>query len=200
MYAFIKGTLFSKTPSNIVIDCNGVGYLLLIPASCFSLLPAAGEEAFVYTSHIVREQSQTLYGFITEEERNLFEQLIEVNGIGPKSALSLIGHLPPAGFHDAVRRGDVTLICKVPGIGKKTAERLLLDMKDKFSAKGSTPSDWQIQTEKDPRAQTLQDAMSALINLGYNQSTAEKALKKTLKTSPEEIELGMLITAALKNV
>jgi Holliday junction DNA helicase RuvA len=160
-----------------------------------------GKEIMLFTSFIVREQSQTLYGFLTQAERQLFEQLLAINGIGPKSALGLIGHLPPPKFQDAILRNDLSVICKTPGIGKKTAQRLLLDMQDKLSLKGKKkPSDWQIEITSDPANQTITAAMSALINLGYDQTTAEKALKKSLKDEPNQMNLATLITCALKNV
>jgi len=201
MYSFIKGKLFQSKPSSVTLDCQGVGYLILIPTSVFSHLPQVGKEVMLHTSFVVREQSQALYGFLTGEERDFFERLLNVNGIGPKTALSLIGHLPLANFEDAIRRDDTSTICKVPGVGKKTAQKLLIEMKDKLSLKGAgQPSDWQVKMEADPRSQTIRDAMSALINLGYNQNVAEKAIEKTLKNVPEGIDLGKLITAALKNV
>lgn len=201
MYAFIRGKLAYSSPSNIIIDCNGVGYSLMVPPTVYTQLPSEGNEITLYTSFVVREQLQALYGFLCPEEKKLFERLLDVSGIGPKTALSIIGHLPLPHFEEAVRMGDVNAISKVPGIGKKTAQRLLIDMKDKLSIKsGSRPSDWQIGMGGDSRSKTIEDAISALINLGYNRPAAEKAIEKTLGKSKGEIELAALITASLKNV
>ena len=155
----------------------------------------------MHTSFIVREQLQSLYGFLTEEERELFELLLNVSGIGPKTALALIGHLDSVTLHKAVSSHDVTTISKVPGIGKKTAERLILEIKDKLPACGGVdlahPTSF---SPSDPRAQQISDAMSALINLGYNQAIAQKAIKRSLQDLPESTNLASLITGALKHI
>lgn len=197
MYAFIKGILSHATPSQATVETQGIGYLVSIPASVFAKLPHIGSEVHFYTSLVLRENSQALYGFLTSHDRECFEMLIGVTGIGPKIALSIIGHLAVQDLHTAVASGDIPSLCKIPGIGRKTAERLLIEMRDKLpSLEGSRVS----TTPKDPRAQTIRDAMSALINLGYSQGMAQKAIKSSLKDLPESIDLSTLITAALKNV
>lgn len=199
MYAFIRGKLNRFTPISVVIDTNGVGYHILVPPSVFYSLPNLGEELTLHTSFIVRELSQTLYGFQNTEEKELFELLLDVNGVGPKMALSLIGHLPPPKLQEAIRHQDLTAICKVPGVGKKTAQRLLIEVQDKLSLKSApNPADWAIKLNS--KTDAIRDAMSALINLGYNQSSAEKALKKTLEKGGEKLELAGLITEALKHI
>lgn len=197
MYAFIHGTLNQISPIKIVVEVNGIGYLIFIPPNVYTSLPATGSKVLIHTSYIVREQSQTLYGFNTAAERDCFEILQDVTGVGPKMALSLIGHLPPPKLHEAIHAQDLVRICKVPGIGKKTAQRLIIELQDKLSFESApNPSEWAVKF--DAKNQTIRDAMSTLINLGYTQSNAEKVLKRTLENGGEKLELAALITAALK--
>lgn len=197
MYAFISGTLNFITPIRIIVEANGIGYLIYIPPNVYTNLPALGSKVMIHTSYVVREQSQTLYGFNTPAERDCFETLQDVTGVGPKMALSLIGHLPPPRIHEAIHNQDIVRICKVPGIGKKTAQRLIIELQDKLSFDTvPNPSEWSVKL--DPKNQTIRDAMSTLINLGYTQSNAEKVLKRTLDNGGEKLELAALITAALK--
>jgi holliday junction DNA helicase RuvA len=199
--AYIKGLLTQSSPLFVVVEAAGIGYKIFIPASLFARLPPIKEEVSLHTSFIVRELSQTLYGFLSVSERDLFEALMNVTGIGPKLALSIIGHLPGHALHQAIVNHDISTISKVPGIGKKTAERLIIEMRDKISTIiASDPSEFAVHMPSDPRAQQISDAMSALIHLGYNQNAAQKAIKKTLQEVPESIELSKLITAALKNL
>lgn len=198
MYAFIKGKLSHATPQQVTVETQGIGYLISIPASTFSKLPQVGSEVHFYTSLVIRETAQSLYGFLSPHERDCFETLLGVTGVGPKLALSIIGHLAIADLQTAVASNDIPSLCKIPGIGRKTAERLLIEMRDKLPALAAdTPP---TTTSYDPRAQVIRDAMSALINLGYSQGVAQKAIKGGLKNLPESIDLSSLITAALKNV
>lgn len=201
MYEYIKGTLAEATPITATIDAGGVGYKILISANTFSKLPQPGHPAKLYTTHVVRELSQTLYGFLSTQEREIFELLLNVSGIGPKIALSVIGHLPMDAFYQAIQSHDVASIARVPGIGKKTAERLIIEMRDKLAgiAGGISPADFAIAM---PAAQNnvIRDAMQALINLGYKQSTAQQALKKAMKEEAEDLSLADLITASLKHI
>lgn len=199
MYAFVSGTLNHITPTHIVVETYGVGYMIYIPPHVYETLPRIGEKITIHTSYVVREQSQTLYGFNTPSDRDCFEILMGVTGVGPKMALSLIGHLPPPKLQESIRNQDIPRICKVPGVGKKTAQRLLIELQDKLNLETlSNPSEWAIKLKTEN--QTIKDAMSALINLGYNQSIAEKVLKKTLEAGGEKMDLPTLITAALKQV
>lgn len=201
MYAFIKGSLAYSSPTSVILDAGGIGYKLFIPVSLFARLPQIGSTLLLHTSFIVRELSQALYGFFTSQERDLFEALMGVTGIGPKIALSVIGCLSAQELHHAILNEDISSLCKVPGIGKKGAERLIIEMRDKISSLlHLDPNDLAIHMPGDPRAQKINDAMSALINLGYNQMTAQRAIKSILKDVPESIELADLITHALKRV
>lgn len=201
MYEYIKGTLAEATPIYATIDAGGVGYKILISANTFSKLPQPSSLVQLYTTYVVRELSQTLYGFFSTQEREIFELLLNVSGIGPKIALSVIGHLPMDSFYQAIQSHDVAAIARVPGIGKKTAERLIIEMRDKLAgiAGGPNPADFAIAM---PAAQNsvVRDAMHALINLGYKQIAAQNALKKAMKEEAEDLSLADLITASLKYV
>lgn len=201
MYAFIRGKLSHATPSEVTLETHGIGYLITIPVSVYGKLPALGKELALYTSLVIRENSHALYGFLGAHDRDCFETLLAISGIGPKTALNIVGHLGIRDLHTAVASGDVPSLCKIPGIGRKTAERLLVEMRDKLQALLPPDDANPLSTfPTDPRAQTIRDAMSALINLGYNQAIAQKAIKNSLSELPEKIDLSSLITAALKNV
>jgi Holliday junction DNA helicase RuvA len=198
MYEYIKGTLIDASVSKAIVEVQGLAYSLLIPFNNFSKLPALGSVVTFYTSFVVREDSQKLYGFFTQHERDLFENLLEVSGIGPKTSLSLIGHMELCDLQAAISQGSIHLICKIPGIGKKTAERLILEMRDKINKtldKSATLSPSQNAEEK---TGPVADAISALINLGYHSSQAQKAIKTALSKTEGEPELAKLITAALR--
>lgn len=202
MFAYIKGELTHASPVSVIVETVGIGYLIYIPANVFGKLPQIGQPILLHTSYVVRELSQTLYGFLSVAERDLFEELMGVTGIGPKIALSVIGHLSLQDLQRAINSHDVISITKVPGIGKKTAERLIIELRDKLShlLPPIDQSDRTVTLPVDPKAQKICDAMNALINLGYNQMTAQKAIKKSLRDLPEEIDLATLITVSLKHV
>ena len=189
MYDYFNGKLVEKTTQIAVIDVQGIGYKLLIPSSLLHKLPPLGHAVLLYASWVVREMSQTLYGFGEKEERDLFEQLLGVAGVGPKTALNIVGHFELSALEDAVRKGSAAALAQVPGIGKKTAEKLLLDLKSRLKVT-SLP--------KKAISSKVQDSLNALIRLGYSQTSAELAIQKALEELPEESDLPSLITAALK--
>ncbi len=201
MFAYLKGQLVNHSSSQVILEVNGVGYLIFIHSRVSGQLPALGELVHFYTTFVIREFSQTLYGFLDSQEKDLFEVLMNVSGIGPKLALSLLGHLTLNELHTAVSRPDLPTLCRVPGVGKKTAERLIVELKDKLPLllKGQF-SDFAMSTNQDAKSIHLQDAMLALINLGYNQNSAQKALKQSIKDLPETADLALLITTALKHI
>lgn len=198
MYEYVKGTLIETTPSKAVVEVHGLGFSLLIPFNNFSKFPALGASVTLYTSYVVREDSQRLYGFLTRSQRDLFESLIEVSGIGPKTGLSLVGHMEINELQAAISQGNVQLICKIPGIGKKTAERLIVEMRDKVK-KGLDKSLGH-PLEQEGELGVVADAISALINLGYNTAQAQKAIKSALEKTKGEPELAKLITSALRSI
>ncbi|MGM0439784.1 MAG: Holliday junction branch migration protein RuvA [Chlamydiota bacterium] len=201
MIEFVKGTLFNAEPTAAIIDVKGMGYKVFITTGDYAQLPQEGQEILLYTSFILRENLQALYGFLDVKERNLFEMLLSVSGIGPKTAMALISNLNLSMLQEAVQQGDTSAIAKVPGIGKKTAERLLIDVRDKFAHSPQTKHNLpELKTGSSAISQTVQDAMAALINLGYNQKTAEKAIKKTLADCDQEPPLATLITKSLRYI
>jgi holliday junction DNA helicase RuvA len=189
MYQFLRGTLHACNSETAVVEVHGVGYRLLIPPRSTDRFPPTGSECLLYTSFVVRELSQTLYGFLTEGERDLFECLITISGVGPKIAIALIGHLSLSDLHASIRSDDATPLCKVPGIGKKSANRILVEMRDKIPQLACPSPTVQLNS-------AAEDAVSALINLGYTRSAAEKAVEKAL-ASDEKAETATLITKAL---
>lgn len=195
MFAYIKGQLISAGGACVVIEANGIGYKIFIPSNAFAQLPPAGHSLTLHTSFVVRELAQTLYGFFSHQERDFFDALMGVTGVGPKLALALIGHLPLVELQQAIAQADTQTICRIPGIGKKGAERLVIEMRDKIDAFSFTPA---IQTNA-PQVQIVSDAMNALIRLGYTNSVAQKAVKKSLKEAPDTTDASALVAAALRN-
>lgn len=195
MYSYIRGTLVGIKEDGCLVEVQGVGYKVLMAANYACKLPHAPAEVFLHVSFVIREFSQALYGFMHESERDVFEKLLNISGIGPKLALSIIGHLSPGDLKSVLLNKDVATLCKVPGIGKKTAERLLLELKE--SALSLIEIDSKISAKNPP---LLQDAISALTNLGYNQTAAERAVKTTFETYQSPPDISELITASLRNV
>ena len=196
MMEYIKGILTDSSPLKTIIEAGGIGYCIHIPLSNYSKLPKLGSMVCLYLKTVIREDSHKNYGFLTIEERDLFETLIDVSGIGPKTALSLLGHLAPSDLQMAISSSDITGICKVPGIGKKTAERLIVEMRDKVQKKDFPSLPSLIKSEK----AVANDALSALVNLGYQPIQAQKAIKLILDQKTEEPNLSELITLALKKL
>ena len=197
MIAWLKGTLISKSTSFIVIDVNGVGYLVEVPLSTYYELGATGSPAELHIQTQVREDAITLYGFITSGEKSLFKKLISINGVGPKLALSIIGSMGPAEFLTAVDQGDFIQLTQIPGIGKKTAQRLVVELKDKLK---ELQADLDISPDSmaDLPSTTLQlDIVSALENLGYKQQIAEQAVRKALLENPENEDFQQVLKKAL---
>lgn len=196
MYEYLKGTLVSQDPIKVIIDVNGVGFQVLMPLSCLNQLPLLGKEVTVYTKLIVREDAHTLFGFLSPQERNLFEKLINVSGIGPKTGLALLGHLDPLQLHQAIQNGDVKTLSKVPGIGKKTAERLLVDMRDHLESPHFLPR--ALGSHSLGKTSVVADAIQGLMQLGYSAFQAQKAIHAVLAKDEEPKDPAVLITRALK--
>ena len=175
MIALLRGVLVEKHPNQAVIDVGGVGYDVTIPVSTFSHLPESGAEVRLRIHTHVREDALSLYGFLTVDEKNLFERLISVSGIGPKLAVTILSGLAAADLIHSIRRGEVEKLVRIPGIGKKTAERLVLELRDKLPAvAGEEPA-----TPPAPvLSATDQDVLSALLNLGCARPQAEAAVRK----------------------
>ena len=171
MIGRLNGVLLEKTPPLVLIDCNGVGYECEVPMSTFYNLPNIGEMLTLLTHFVVREDAQLLYGFGTERERATFRQLLKVNGIGAKSALSILSGLSVEDLIQAIALQETGLLTRVPGVGKKTAERLLLELKDKFSVEG-------LSGNANAPKSAASDVLNALVSLGYNEKEALLAVKQ----------------------
>jgi Holliday junction DNA helicase RuvA len=171
MIGRIAGTLLEKTPPQVLVDCGGVGYEVDVPMSTFYNLPAAGERVALLTHFVVREDAQVLYGFGSASEREAFRQLVKISGVGPRTALSVLSGMSVAELSQAVTLQEAGRLVKVPGIGKKTAERLLLELKGKLGADMGAPAGGGAQTD----AQA--DILQALVALGYSDREAALALK-----------------------
>jgi Holliday junction DNA helicase RuvA len=171
MIGRISGILLDKTPPLALIDCNGVGYECEVPMSTFYLLPQVGDKVTLLTHFVVREDAQLLFGFGTNQERLMFRQLLKVNGIGAKSALAILSGLSIDELIQAVSLQEAGLLTRVPGIGKKTAERLLLELKDKFTL------DSALSIKGFGITSISQDVLNALIALGYNERESLNAVK-----------------------
>jgi Holliday junction DNA helicase RuvA len=171
MIGRLSGILLEKTPPLVLIDCNGVGYECEVPMSTFYNLPAVGEKVVMLTHFVVREDAQLLYGFGSSQERATFRQLLKVNGIGAKSALSILSGLSIDELVQAVALQETTMLTRVPGVGKKTAERLLLELKDKFTIDGVAA-----MNSNQPKSASS-DILNALLALGYNEREALASVK-----------------------
>jgi Holliday junction DNA helicase RuvA len=198
MITFLEGTLAEALPTQIVVAVQGVGYQVLIPLSSFDRLPAAGGKIKILTHLQVREDAHILYGFMTAEERDLFRLLVEhVSGIGPKLALAVLSGMAVRAFKGAVVNGAVAEISRVKGVGKKTAERIVLELKDKVGVAAA----WEAASiEQAPAAIEMNDAVLALISLGYKQVDAHKAVKQAFESEPGGKTAEELVRRALKTL
>jgi Holliday junction DNA helicase RuvA len=198
MIAYLRGTVRFKRPSRVVIDVGGVGYDVTIPVSTFYSLEDEGREAALHVHTHVREDALALYGFKTEREKSLFEKLINVSGVGPKLAITILSGLEFDELIAALRKGDLVALTRMPGVGKKTAERLVLELREKLDdltqpgaesaalpARPAVPGEF---------SSVDQDVLSALVNLGYNQANAEAAVRevrKDVSIPPDDFEQAL---------
>jgi Holliday junction DNA helicase RuvA len=204
MIGRLQGVLLVKEDNEILLDVQGVGYEVEVPASTLVLLPETGNNIVLYTHFVVREDAQHLYGFIDLRERSLFRLLIKVNGVGPKLALGLLSHMESGKFVSCVMNNDVNALVKLPGVGRKTAERLIIEMRDRLK-------EWELEFGKPAQTPTpavmridsLQEAESALISLGYKPLEASRAIvyaANSLETGSQPQSTEQLIRLALKNL
>ncbi|HIG74683.1 MAG TPA: Holliday junction branch migration protein RuvA [Bacteroidetes bacterium] len=179
MYAYISGTLAAKKPTHAILDAGGVGYFLHIPASSYEKLPDVGKPAKLLTTYVAREDAHTLYGFAGEPERQTFETLIAVSGVGPKLALAALSAMNPTELRDAVVAGDSAMLTRIPGVGKRKAEKLIVELRDKMAAMDGL----EIATTggDGAAAEARADARAALEGLGLARAEAEKRLRKVLR-------------------
>jgi len=172
MIGSLRGRIASKTPPQVTVDVGGLGYELEAPMSTFFHLPAVGEEVRLLTHLVVREDAHVLYGFATEDERRLFRSLIKVSGVGPRIALALLSGISVSAFAQCVLNEDISALTRVPGVGRKTAERLIVEMRDRLAAPEATPG---APVAAPARAEG--EAYGALVALGYRPAEAARLLK-----------------------
>lgn len=180
MIGHLTGRLLRKSPQEAVVDVNGVGYRVLIPVSTFYRLGEVGSEASLLIHTHVREDALALFGFESPGERALFERLIEVAGVGPKLAVNILSGIEAADLVDALRGGDLARLTRIPGVGRKTAERLVLELKDKMPALAPSAEAPAVAGSAPSKA----DLLSALANLGYSRNEAEKGVDRALREEP----------------
>jgi Holliday junction DNA helicase RuvA len=190
MIGKLTGTLLEKNPPQILIDCHGVGYEVDVPMSTFYNLPGVGEKVALLTHFVVREDAQILYGFGTAPEREAFRQLIKISGVGPRTALSVLSGMGVNDLAQAITAQEAGRLIKVPGIGKKTAERLLLELKGKLGADIGVPTGGVV------RGESHSDILQALVALGYSDKEAALALKAL----PDDVGVSEGIKLALKSL
>ncbi|MBE01077.1 MAG: Holliday junction branch migration protein RuvA [Gammaproteobacteria bacterium] len=199
MIGQIEGTIIEKNPPEILVEVAGITYEILVPMSTLYQLPESGELVRLHTHFSVREDAQTLYGFFDAETKKMFRSLVRVNGVGPKMALGILSGMSVEDFVQAVRNNDSEAMVRMPGIGKKTAERLMIEMRDKMIEWGSDDnvgSDLSSQT----KSSFTKDAEIAMINLGYKPQQAARAIAQALKVNPEINDSEELIRFSLKSM
>lgn len=205
MIGQLKGIIVEKMPPQIMIDVHGVGYDVAMPMTCFYELPDIGHEVTVLTHFVVREDAQLLYGFNLPQERILFRELIKVNGVGPKLALAILSGMSASQFIQAVDHGEIKMLVKLPGVGTKTAERLIVEMKDRLKKLSQTMFNGATEKRSDlinssshyiAENNIEDEAISALLALGYKQMEALKIIKRVIT---KEMDSQTLIKEALKS-
>lgn len=200
MIGRLRGTLAEKQPPHLILDVNGVGYELEVPMTTLYRLPSLGEPVTLHTHLVVREDAHLLYGFFEKRERELFRELIRLNGVGPKLALALMSGLEVDELVRCVQAQDTSTLVRIPGVGKKTAERLLVELKDRFKAWESMPAIATLVVEPRPGvavSSAEQDAVSALISLGFKPQEASRAVAAVLE---DDLGSEELIRRALKGM
>ena len=204
MIGRLRGLLIEKRAPEILIEVSGLGYEVQMPLTCFYELPELNQEAIVYTHFVVREDAQLLYGFMTKQERALFRLLIKTNGVGPKLALTILSGMTSAEFVACVERDDIATLVKLPGVGKKTAERLLVEMRDKLKslmeASAGSEREFMLKSNYTPAKivnTAEEDAIAALLALGYKPAQASKSVSAAYQDGMSSQEL---IKSSLKSM
>jgi Holliday junction DNA helicase RuvA len=199
MIHYLRGALVEALPTQVVIDVHGVGYQVLIPLSSFEKLPPLGSELQLLTVLVVREDAHTLYGFATAEERDLFRLLIDtVAGVGPKLALNVLSGMRPLAFRSAVSSGDVRALAQISGVGRKTAERMVVELKDKLGTAAPHPATGSPRADLPAADQALRDAALALAALGFKQNEAFDAARATQAALGPQATVEEIVRASLK--
>jgi holliday junction DNA helicase RuvA len=200
MYHYLNGKIAEKTPVAVILDVNGIGYEVRVSLSTFSSLPALGQTVKLFTHFVVREDAQLLYGFATEEEREAFKLLISISGIGPKLAITLLSGVTLRELVLAIQEKNIPVLTAISGIGQKTAERVIIELKDKIG-KAEISAGKELIHDASVSDQMVEDSVSALVSLGYTKQKAKDAVQKVLKASlGKKVSVEEIIRAALKHV
>lgn len=192
MIAFLNGKIKHKGSDLVILDVNGVGYCAGIPLSTFLSLGSTGEKAELYIYTHVTDSSLSLFGFSTQEEKEIFLKLISISGIGPKLALNILSGIGVSDLEDAIRAGDIARLSLIPGIGKKTAMRIAIELQEKLGKK-----DQALELE---RYREREDLISALVNMGFKRKEVDKIVEETIKASPAQAEFEILLREGLKRL
>jgi holliday junction DNA helicase RuvA len=200
MIARIKGILVYKSVSHVIIETNGIGYRIFVPLSTFYELPDTGQPVNLNIYTHVREDALNLFGFHTTEDQSVFQMLISVSGIGPKLALNILSGIPAREFIRVVTQGNLGRLVAIPGVGKKTAERMILELKDKILKIDLGEITAEDAHGKGAYDAIREDALSALVNLGYKSGTVKNVLERVIAGSPEDLSLDILLKEALKSL
>lgn len=198
MYAYISGTLAEKKPTHAVVEAGGVGYRLLIPASSYEALPTEGKPAKLLTTFVVRDDAHLLFGFATDAEQAVFETMTAVSGVGPKLALAALSAMSPSELRDTVVSGDAALLTRIPGIGKKTAERLIVELRDRFATMDGLEAAGALGGGDSDAAQARADARAGLEALGLSRAEAERRLRKAIRAHAGVSSAENLLRLALR--
>ena len=199
MYAYIKGVITDLSEDNLVLECNNIGYNIRIPLSVAQRLPGIGATVKIYTYTSVREDAFNLFGFLSKDDLEIYKKLITVNGIGPKGALSILSAMSADDLRVAILSGDAKAISKAPGIGNKSTERIILDLKDKIQISGvSSDHDIALTSGSVLNSDARNEALEAMTSLGYSPSEALKAVKQVNIT--EDMDSGAILKLALKAI
>jgi Holliday junction DNA helicase RuvA len=196
MIACLRGPLIYRGVNRVIVDVNGVGYNVFVSLNTLESLPNQ-EEALLHIHTAFRENSLELYGFATEEEKSLFEMLLSVSGIGPKTSLTILSGISPDGFKQAICEKNLAKLSSIPGIGKKSAERIVVELKEKVTA---FPSKAKTTDMSCPKSNLQEDLTSSLINLGYKQKIAGETAERVLRNSEENMSLEKAVKLAFKEL
>lgn len=189
MYAYLKGKVIEISPDHTILDVGGIGYLVYTPLHLYTNSPQENKEIFLHISFQVREDSMRLFGFLKRQEKELFEKLISISGLGPKTAMAIIGQGDTMNLPNIILQKDAIALTKVPGIGKKTAERIIIELSDKVSSLANSTAE--IVSPK------VKDAISALMSLGYKEKEANACIKRALEKASPKTTLSELISLSL---
>ena len=197
MIGLLRGQLVKRDPAHVIVEVNGVGYRVFVPLSTYYRLPDEGTEVLLHTVTYLREDALHLYGFITERERALFDLLRGVTGIGPRLAINILSGITAEELAAAIGRADLVRLSAIPGVGRKTSERMILELKEKVQSL-IEPAEATAAPRRDPSEEVLQDVISALLNLGYSRPVASNAAAKALRTVDGDQDFETVIKRALR--